>query len=61
MQPEGAGGVEQFRSGHAQLGMPDWCVDEENEPVAIHIGQVRMRIQWWRQVNAQPLVQRVEP
>lgn len=61
MQPEGAGGVEQSWPGHAQPGMPDRGVDEENEPVAVHVGKVRMRIQWRRQVNTQALVQRVEP
>ena len=61
LQPEGAGGVEQLRSGHAQFRVPDRSVDDENEPVAIHVRQLRMRGQRRRQAGTQPLVQRVEP
>ena len=61
LQPEGAGSVEQLRSGHAQFRVPDRGVDDEHEPVAIHVRQLRMRGQRRRQAGTQPLVQRVEP
>lgn len=58
-EPEGAGGVEQLRSGDAHPRVPDRGVDDVNEPVAIHVGQLRMRGQGFRQAGTQLLVQRV--